>query len=121
MLTAYSWATQPPIFYNLYASVDLWLSSMGYSNVNRDIGIVEEVIITPNHHTGKFSIAFTTLHEIGHVLAPLDAGHGEQWIAACLSLGIKATPTDDGKLQENPDRWDPALYAKVAEMEMEWP
>lgn len=30
----------------------------------------------------------TTLHELGHVLAGLQAGHGDEWKAACAKLGL---------------------------------
>lgn len=44
-------------------------------------------------------VAGTVLHEIGHVLAPIGAGHGPQWKAACEALGlrkIKAAGTNYG-------------------------
>lgn len=34
-------------------------------------------------------VAGTTIHEIGHVLAGPDAGHGKDWKAACERLGLR--------------------------------
>jgi hypothetical protein len=34
-------------------------------------------------------LAGTTLHELAHVLAGFDAGHGPQWKAACETLGLR--------------------------------
>lgn len=34
-------------------------------------------------------LAGTTLHELGHVLAGWDAGHGPEWKAACARLGLR--------------------------------
>lgn len=34
-------------------------------------------------------LAGTTIHELGHVLAGWDAGHGPEWKAACGKLGLR--------------------------------
>jgi hypothetical protein len=35
-------------------------------------------------------LAGTTLHELGHVLAGFQAGHGKEWHASCHKLGLRA-------------------------------
>jgi len=34
-------------------------------------------------------LAGTTIHELGHVLAPIGAGHDKQWHDACSELGLR--------------------------------
>lgn len=34
-------------------------------------------------------LAGTTIHELGHVLAPIGAGHGKAWHEACARLGLR--------------------------------
>jgi hypothetical protein len=34
-------------------------------------------------------LAGTTIHELGHVLAPIGAGHGKEWHLACDRLGLR--------------------------------
>lgn len=34
-------------------------------------------------------LAGTTIHELGHVCAPIGAGHGKEWHAACARLGLR--------------------------------
>lgn len=34
-------------------------------------------------------LAGTTIHELGHVLAPIGAGHGKAWHEACDKLGLR--------------------------------
>lgn len=55
------------------------------------------VEISAFNQSSLIQLAGTTIHELGHVLAGWDAGHGPEWKAACEKLGlrgIRATGTD---------------------------
>lgn len=55
------------------------------------------VAINALHQTSLVQLAGTTIHELGHVLAGWEAGHGPDWKAACEKLGlrrIRAAGTD---------------------------
>lgn len=55
------------------------------------------VAINALHQTSLVQLAGTTIHELGHVLAGWEAGHGHDWKNACEKLGlrrIKAAGTD---------------------------
>lgn len=47
------------------------------------------VEIGARHQVGHWQLATTTLHELAHVLAGLEAGHGPDWKAACERLGLR--------------------------------
>lgn len=55
------------------------------------------VEISAFNQSSLIQLAGTTIHELGHVLAGWEAGHGKDWKAACEKLGlrsIKAAGTD---------------------------
>ena len=55
------------------------------------------VAINALHQVSLVQLAGTTIHELGHVLAGWDAGHGNDWKHACEKLGlrrIRAAGTD---------------------------
>lgn len=55
------------------------------------------VEISAFNQSSLIQLAGTTIHELGHVLAGWDAGHGPEWKAACEKLGlrgIRAAGTD---------------------------
>lgn len=47
------------------------------------------VAINALHQVSLVQLAGTTIHELGHVLAGWDAGHGPDWKAACEKLGLR--------------------------------
>lgn len=47
------------------------------------------VAINALHQVSLVQLAGTTIHELGHVLAGWDAGHGKDWKAACEKLGLR--------------------------------
>jgi hypothetical protein len=58
-------------------------------------------------------LAGTTIHELGHVLAH-GAGHGAQWKAACLSLGLTATMA--GGQDYAPEHFAPHIWDDIAKL-----
>jgi hypothetical protein len=47
------------------------------------------VAINALHQESVVQLAGTTLHELGHVLAGWNAGHGKDWSCACDRLGLR--------------------------------
>lgn len=47
------------------------------------------VAINALHQISLVQLAGTTIHELGHVLAGWEAGHGPDWKAACEKLGLR--------------------------------
>lgn len=47
------------------------------------------VAINALHQVSLVQLAGTTIHELGHVLAGWEAGHGKDWKAACEKLGLR--------------------------------
>jgi hypothetical protein len=47
------------------------------------------VAINALHQESLVQLAGTTIHELGHVLAGWEAGHGPDWKAACEKLGLR--------------------------------
>lgn len=47
------------------------------------------VAINALYQESLVQLAGTTIHELGHVLAGWDAGHGPEWKAACEKLGLR--------------------------------
>lgn len=47
------------------------------------------VEIGARHQAGWQQVVTTTLHELGHVLAGWEAGHGNEWKEACKALGLR--------------------------------
>jgi hypothetical protein len=47
------------------------------------------VAINALHQESIVQLAGTTLHELGHVLAGIGAGHGKDWNLACDRLGLR--------------------------------
>lgn len=47
------------------------------------------VAINALHQVSLVQLAGTTIHELGHVLAGWQAGHGKDWKAACEKLGLR--------------------------------
>src|SRR6188768_334203 len=37
---------------------------------------------------GSYLLAETVIHELAHACAPIGAGHGPDWVAACRRLGL---------------------------------
>lgn len=52
-------------------------------------GTVPFVEISAFNQESHCQIAGTVLHELGHVLAPIGAGHGKSWVMACERLGLR--------------------------------
>lgn len=50
--------------------------------------LVPFVAVCATGQTSLLQAIGTTLHELGHVLAGLEAGHGPEWHAACAKLGL---------------------------------
>jgi hypothetical protein len=59
-------------------------------------------------------LAGTTIHELGHVIAGNTAGHGKDWKAACLALGLTATHA--GGQNYAPEHFAPHLWADIAKL-----
>lgn len=47
------------------------------------------VAINALHQESLVQLAGTTIHELGHVLAGWEAGHGKDWKIACEKLGLR--------------------------------
>jgi hypothetical protein len=64
-------------------------------------------------------VAFTVVHELGHVLAGCGRGHGVDWFKACERLGIRPPDGEANKGDRHPanaskpDWWFPELWAVV--------
>ena len=58
----------------------------GNGSTDSRIPIVEVCML---HEESLVQVAGTTVHEIGHVLAGLKAGHGKAWKEACDRLGLR--------------------------------
>lgn len=68
--------------------------------------IVPFVGINAMSQSNPIQLAGTTIHELGHVLAGWNAGHGKGWHDACEELGlrrIKAAGTDYKRAMFAPD------------------
>jgi hypothetical protein len=52
-------------------------------------GVMPFVAINAIHQESIVQLAGTTLHELGHVLAGWEAGHGKAWSLACDRLGLR--------------------------------
>jgi hypothetical protein len=52
-------------------------------------GAVPFVEISAFNQSSHCQVAGTVLHELGHVLAPIGAGHDRQWVMACSRLGLR--------------------------------
>ncbi len=52
-------------------------------------GVVPFVEISAFNQESVCQIAGTVLHELGHVLAPIGAGHNTEWKDACTALGLR--------------------------------
>lgn len=59
-------------------------------------------------------IAGTVLHELGHVMAGPGAGHGIDWRASCLALGLQNFEAAGTDYQEN--TFQPDMFAAVWEL-----
>ena len=53
-------------------------------------GAVPLIEVCAAAEEGWVQLAGTTLHECGHSLAGLGAGHGQRWVEACEKLGLRA-------------------------------
>jgi len=60
-----------------------------FNRWNTKAAIVPFVAINAIHQESVVQLAGTTLHELGHVLADLGAGHGPLWHEACAKLGLR--------------------------------
>lgn len=59
-------------------------------------------------------LAGTTLHELGHVLAGFQAGHGKDWHASCRKLGLRAIRA--AGTHYLPAMFHPRIRAQIAEL-----
>lgn len=59
-------------------------------------------------------LAGTTIHELGHVIAGNGAGHGKDWKAACLSLGLTAIQA--GGQNYMPEHFAPHIWEDIAKL-----
>lgn len=57
-----------------------------WGNVDRKAPFVE---VCAFGQESRVQLAGTTIHELGHVLAGFDAGHGKGWKEACGKLGLR--------------------------------
>ena len=60
-----------------------------YNRWGKAEGKAPFVAINALHQESLVQLAGTTIHEIGHVLAGWEAGHGPDWKAACEKLGLR--------------------------------
>ena len=73
------------------------------------------VEIAARHEESPVQLAGTTIHEMAHVLAGPDAGHGPEWKEACRKLGlvdVKAAGTE-----YTPDNFDSPLLKILEKIE----
>jgi hypothetical protein len=59
-------------------------------------------------------LAGTTIHELGHVIAGNGAGHGKDWKAACLSLGLTAIQA--GGQHYEPEHFAPYIWSDIEKL-----
>ena len=60
-----------------------------YNRWDNKQSTVPFVAINALHQESVVQLAGTTIHELGHVLAGFDAGHGPKWKEACEKLGLR--------------------------------
>lgn len=69
-----------------------------YGAWQNGIGNVDVVEIAASAQESWVQLAGTTIHELGHVLAGLGSGHGNEWKDAAVSLGFKIRPAAAGQV-----------------------
>ncbi len=79
------------------------------------VGDVDVVEIAAIAQESFVQLAGTTLHELGHVLAGWDAGHGPAWKDACVALGFTKRPEAAGQVYRLA-LFAPALRHRVYEL-----
>lgn len=60
-----------------------------YNRWNGANGVVPFVEISAFNQESICQVAGTVLHELAHVIAPIGAGHGAEWKAACNKVGLQ--------------------------------
>jgi hypothetical protein len=60
-----------------------------YQAWENGVGRVDVVEIAAAAEESWIQLAGTTIHELGHVLAGMGAGHGKDWKASCERLGLR--------------------------------
>ena len=74
----------------------LWTKQTGKGR-EKKAAILPFVAVCATGQSDHVQVIGTTLHELGHVIAGLQAGHGPQWHEACARLGlvdVKAAGTE---------------------------
>lgn len=74
----------------------LWTKQTGKGR-EKKAAILPFVAVCATGQSDHIQVIGTTLHELGHVIAGLQAGHGPEWHAACARLGlvdVKAAGTE---------------------------
>jgi hypothetical protein len=69
-----------------------------YSAWENGIGKVDVVEIAASAQESWVQLAGTTVHELGHVIAGMGSGHGNEWKDAAVSLGFKIRPAAAGQV-----------------------
>lgn len=82
-----------------------------YEAWENGIGKVAVVEVAATAEESWIQLAGTTVHELGHVLAGWDAGHGANWKAAVERLGLRC-PKAAGQVYQL-SQLDPALRTQV--------
>jgi len=62
------------------------------------VGRVDVVEIAATGQESWVQLAGTVIHELGHVLAGMTAGHSNQWKDAAVSLGFRKQPAAAGQV-----------------------
>lgn len=60
-----------------------------YNRWSKPGSVVPFVAVNALHQESTVQLAGTTIHELGHVLAGMTAGHGKAWHDACEKLGLR--------------------------------
>ena len=72
---------------------------------------LEFVEIAASAEESDVQLAGTTVHELGHVLAGWNAGHGSDWRVACSRLGLLMAQASGQAYA--PDHFAPTLWAAI--------
>ncbi|HTE67057.1 MAG TPA: hypothetical protein VK736_12480 [Candidatus Binatia bacterium] len=69
-----------------------------YNTWENGVGTVDVVEVAATAQESWIQLAGTTLHELAHVIAGWNAGHGAAWKDAAVALGFKLRPEAAGQI-----------------------
>ncbi len=78
--------------------VGLYRGICHYGAWRNGVGPVEAIEIAATAEESWVQLAGTTIHELGHALAGVGAGHDKDWKDACVRLGFTKRPAAAGQV-----------------------